>query len=113
MFSLKHDQLVFRFPDVHADATCAISFERTLRLPDDNRAYPHPPGLGHFPLARVDESLRRAAGPLAREWRRVFADGASRSDVDQFPFDIPIRQIVQSGMYSIDSQIGTSWCACA
>ena len=28
----------------------AISFQRTLRIPDDGRSYPLPPGLGRFPL---------------------------------------------------------------
>ena len=32
-----------------------ISFQRTLRIPDDNRAYPLPPGLGQFPMKHVDD----------------------------------------------------------
>lgn len=31
----------------------AISFERTLRIPDDGRTYPLPPGLGLFPIRRL------------------------------------------------------------
>ena len=46
MIELKNDQLIFRFPEVHKDAECRISFQRTLRIPDDNRAYSLPPGLG-------------------------------------------------------------------
>jgi len=30
-----------------------ISFERTLRIPDDGKAYPLPPGLGLFPIRPV------------------------------------------------------------
>ena len=30
-----------------------VSFQRTLRIPDDGREYPLPPGLGCFPLARA------------------------------------------------------------
>ena len=52
---LKGDQLTFRFPGVHPDAALAIDFQRTLRIPDDNRAYDLPPGLGRFPLCRVDD----------------------------------------------------------
>jgi hypothetical protein len=33
----------------------AISFQRTLRIPDDGRAYPLPPGLGLFPLRRASD----------------------------------------------------------
>jgi len=28
----------------------AVSFQRTLRIPDDGGVYPLPPGLGRFPL---------------------------------------------------------------
>ena len=52
---LGRDQLIFRFPNVHEDAELRIGFQRTLRIPDDNRSYPLPPGLGEFPLYRVDD----------------------------------------------------------
>ena len=52
---LKDDQLIFRFPGVHSDALLAIDFQRTLRIPDDNRAYDLPPGLGRFTLNLVDD----------------------------------------------------------
>ena len=55
MITLEHDRLVFRFPEVHKDARCAIEFQRTLRIPDDNREHYLPPGLGRFPLSRVDD----------------------------------------------------------
>ncbi len=55
MIELKRDQLIFRFPEVHKDAECSISFQRTLRIPDDNRAHFLPPGLGEFPLNLVDD----------------------------------------------------------
>src|SRR3954451_10139173 len=31
----------------------SVTFERTLRIPDDGREYPLPPSLGHFPVRRV------------------------------------------------------------
>jgi hypothetical protein len=33
----------------------AVSFQRTLRIPDDGRTYPLPPGLGQFPVFRVQD----------------------------------------------------------
>lgn len=36
-----------------------VTFQRTLRIPDDGRDYPLPPGLGAFPLRRVDDYLSR------------------------------------------------------
>ncbi|MCC9609396.1 hypothetical protein LOC68_05420 [Blastopirellula sp. JC732] len=55
MIELKSDQLVFTFPEVHPQAKLSISFQRTLRIPDDDNTYPLPPGLGEFPLRHVDD----------------------------------------------------------
>ncbi len=33
----------------------STSFQRTLRIPDDDKTYPLPPGLGVFPVRRVDD----------------------------------------------------------
>lgn len=33
----------------------AVSFQRTLRIPDDGRTYPLPPGLGMFPIFRISD----------------------------------------------------------
>ena len=52
---LRDNQLVFRFPEVHEEAELGIEFQRTLRIPDDNREHYLPPGLGRFPLSRVDD----------------------------------------------------------
>lgn len=52
---LRDNQLIFRFPDIHEDAELVIEFQRTLRIPDDNREHYLPPGLGKFPLYRVDD----------------------------------------------------------
>ena len=52
---LRNNQLIFRFPNVHEEAELTIEFQRTLRIPDDNRSYHLPPGLGEFPLYRVDD----------------------------------------------------------
>ncbi len=66
MIELRENELVFRFPEVHEDAVLEIGFQRTLRIPDDNREYPLPPGLGTFPLRHVDDSADR----LPTEWSR-------------------------------------------
>lgn len=59
MITLEYDQLVFRFPEVHPRARSAIVFQRTLRIPDDGREYPLPPGLGTFPLRHLDDYAER------------------------------------------------------
>jgi len=55
MIELKHNTLVFSFPEIHPKAKISIEFQRTLRIPDDKNTYPLPPGLGTFPLKHVDD----------------------------------------------------------
>jgi hypothetical protein len=66
MIELQGDALVFRFPEVHPDAVLRIQFQRTLRIPDDGRSYPLPPGLGAFPLRHVDDFAAR----VPESWMR-------------------------------------------
>ncbi|MFC1678682.1 hypothetical protein ACFL2T_00480 [Elusimicrobiota bacterium] len=55
MIELKEDSLEFSFPEVHKAANLSIGFQRTLRIPDDEKTYGLPPGLGSFPLRHVDD----------------------------------------------------------
>jgi hypothetical protein len=66
MIELRNDSLVFSFPEVHADARLEVDLQRTLRIPDDGKNYPLPPGLGRFPLRHVDDFATR----LPAEWVR-------------------------------------------
>lgn len=66
MIELKRDKLLFSFPEIHRAAHCKIEFQRTLRIPDDNREYPLPPGLGRFPLQHVDDHGHQ----LPPSWRQ-------------------------------------------
>lgn len=50
MARIKHDR-------VYIGDRFSVSFRRTLRIPDDGKTYPLPPGLGAFPLHRVDDFL--------------------------------------------------------
>ena len=59
MITLEGNELVFRFPEIHEDAILRINFQRTLRIPDDNRSYSLPPGLGKFPLSHIDDHSGR------------------------------------------------------
>lgn len=55
MIEVQGDSLVFTFPEVHPKARLEIGFQRTLRIPDDDREYSLPPGLGQFPIRHVDD----------------------------------------------------------
>lgn len=43
----------------------SLTFQRTLRIPDDGKTYPLPPGLGAFPVRRVDDYADR----VPEAWR--------------------------------------------
>ena len=58
MVELIGDTLVFSFPEVHPEARLTVTFQRTLRIPDNGKTYPLPPGLGSFPLKHVDDFAR-------------------------------------------------------
>lgn len=55
---IDHDTILFG----HRGLT--VTFQRTLRIPDDGRDYPLPPGLGKFPIRRVDDYADR----VPAEW---------------------------------------------
>jgi hypothetical protein len=55
MIELDGDELQFSFPEVHHFADMSISFQQTLRIPDDGTDYPLPPGFRDFPLVHVDD----------------------------------------------------------
>jgi hypothetical protein len=67
MIELKSDKLVVSFPELPQRPSLTIDFQRTLRIPDDDKSYPLPPGLGSFPLRHIDDFTRRVpAGWLQR-----------------------------------------------
>ncbi len=66
MITLEGDNLTFRFPKVHSNARCDIEFQRTLRIPDDDRTYFLPPGLGSFPLRHLDDFADRLPRKMVR-----------------------------------------------
>ena len=56
---LDRDTLAFHAEDVHPHARFTLEFQRTLRIPDDGRDYPLPPGFGRFPLRHVEDHAAR------------------------------------------------------
>jgi hypothetical protein len=55
MIELQNDSLDFSFPGIHPRARLHLTLQRTLRIPDDGRDWPLPPGLGRFPMRHVDD----------------------------------------------------------
>ncbi len=66
MISLENGELVFRFEEVHPHAVCKVNFQRTLRIPDNEKEYPLPPGLGRFELQHIDDLAAKLPQVLVR-----------------------------------------------
>ena len=73
---------------MHPDAKLDIGFQRTLRIPDDGKTYPLPPGFGCFPLRHVDDHARR----VCRRWL-----DARRRDVADVPVGGDVARILRRG----------------
>ncbi|MBX9687894.1 MAG: hypothetical protein K2X27_14405 [Candidatus Obscuribacterales bacterium] len=102
MIELEHDKLNFSFPELHPEAKLSISFQRTLRIPDDGRRYPLPPGLGNFPLRHIDDYANRVpdswlerAGVIMPMYQRealwiYFSQPYSHERCSSYPFAVKI-----------------------
>lgn len=55
MVTLENDHLVLRAMQVDPEVRLSVSFQRTLRVPDDGREYPLPAGFGRFPMRHVED----------------------------------------------------------
>jgi len=49
---------------IHFGERFAVAFQRTLRIPDDGKTYPLPPGLGAFPVYHVRDYAKK----LPEDW---------------------------------------------
>lgn len=66
MLELQNNHMKFSFPEVHPAASMSLDFHRTLRIPDDDKAYALPPSLGLFPVRHVEDFESR----LPDEWKK-------------------------------------------
>lgn len=86
-----------------------VSFQRTLRIPDDGNTYPLPPGLGRFPLRRVAEYADR----VPEAWRvrgGVFLPMYQREAM-WLSFHASRRHpaALQVGVGKVDALTGEAW----
>jgi hypothetical protein len=112
MITLERDSLVFRFPEVHEQAKTEVNFQRTLRIPDNGKHYPLPPGLGSFSLKHLEDFADR----IAADWREragvmmplyqaeaMWLSFTGRNRHDAYPFALKIA----AG--KINAVSGKSW----
>eukprot|EP01080_Neovahlkampfia_damariscottae_P010145 gene10145-2564_t len=62
--SIQNNSILFGEP--YSDENVSICFQRTLRIPDDDKTYPLPPSLGQFPIEKVDDYLDK----VPEEWKK-------------------------------------------
>jgi hypothetical protein len=102
MITLDDDVLDIRCPTVHPHAHAQLEFQRTLRIPDDEKVHALPAGLGCFPLSHIedfseslDEATLRRGGimmPMHRSeamWIN-FMGGPRRASGHAYPFAIKV-----------------------
>jgi hypothetical protein len=87
----------------------SVSFQRTLRLPDDGRSYPLPPGLGAFPVHRVGDFAERV--PAAWRDRGGFFAPLYQREALWLEFAAAAWKpnAVQVGVGGVDALTGGSW----
>ena len=84
-----------------------ITFQRTLRIPDDGNTYPLPPGLGQFPIRKVEDYADR----VPEAWRErggVFIPMYQREAL-WMSFHSPQPTGVKVGIGKIDALTGRRW----
>lgn len=107
MIELKQDRLVVKFPDAHPNARLRIDFQRTLRIPDDGRDHPLPPGLGRFPVRHVDDFGARVPGTWTRHGGVMLPMYQSEAMWLNFSSEYPFALKVATG--KINAVTGEAW----
>ena len=110
MITLERQQLVIRFPGIHKHAVARISFQRTLRIPDDGKDYPLPPGMGRFPLHHVEDYQAKLPELWARHggvFMPMYQSEALWINFESGGHDYPIAVQIAAG--KINAVNGEPW----
>ncbi|WP_106477944.1 hypothetical protein [Phytohalomonas tamaricis] len=107
MFTLEHNFLKVRFPHVHPSANATISFQRTLRIPDDNREYPLPAGMDRFDLRHIEDYTDRIPDSWARRGGVLLPMYQAEAMWINFNSEYPMAIKIAAG--KINAVTGTFW----
>lgn len=107
MIELANDGLKFSFPEVHPSAKFTINLQRTLRIPDDDKTYPLPPGLGRFPLRHVDDFASQVLKKWLEHGGVMFPMYQSEAMWICFNGDYPMAVKIATG--KINAVSGQTW----
>jgi hypothetical protein len=92
---------------IHIGDRLVISCQRTLRIPDDGRTYPLPPGLGRFPIRRCEDFRDQ----LPRAWSGDFLVPIYRREALWLGFEGASWKpnAVKVGVGRVDAVAGEAW----
>lgn len=114
MPTIENDRLVFRFPQIEQDAKFSVDFQRTLRVPDTEKTYSLPPGLGSFPLGHVDDFPEKLpaqsasrGGVILPMWQAEAMWLSFHNDGPDWGLDFPVAIKVAAG--KINAVTGQNW----
>lgn len=86
----------------------ALNFQRTIRIPDDGKVYPLPPGLGQFPILRVADYADKVPPDWLEHEGSVFIPLYQREAL-WVSFQAAIPHAVKIGVGRINAVNGKTW----
>lgn len=114
MPTLEDDALVFRFPHLDERSSFKVEFQRTLRIPDSDRTYTLPPGLGPFPMRHSEDfahalptATRIRGGVILPIWQAeaMWLNFTNRGP--SYDIDFPVAVKIAAG--KINAVSGEAW----
>ena len=94
-------------PPAKAEPATTVFFQRTLRIPDDGKTYPLPPGLGLFPLVHVDDYAKNVPSTWNKRGGVMMPMYQAEALWIQFHGQYPCAAKVATG--KINAVSGKSW----
>jgi len=96
-----------RFPKVHPKAKLDITFQRTLRIPDDGKDYPLPAGLGCLPLRYIEDCEGELSQDTLNRGGILMPMYQSEATWIDFSCDYPMAIKIAAG--KINAVTGETW----
>ena len=96
---------------LHIGKGFTLVFQRTLRIPDDDKTYPLPPGLGRFPVCRVEDYQDRVPASW-KERGGVFIPMYQREALWLFFGSVWPPRAVKVAVGKINAVTGKPWDDC-
>lgn len=104
---LTGQSIIFRFPEIHEEASLKITFMRTLRVPDNGVSYPLPASVGNFPICSVEDYTDKLSEVMQKIGGVMFP--MYQSEATWINFDASYPMAVKIGAGKINAVTGGGW----